>query len=163
MPLEDGEWDEIEDETEDVDFQTAEAADLGTQSPGPESVEQDSALDDTEPQGATQEEVSASEDPLPEFDPRVRRQFEGLLYLGKLEDEFEWLGHKFVIKTVDTGTLLAVGQITKEYVGTMGDLKAYQTAMVGACTVSVDGKSLPLPLESDSDTLEEVRQRFRYV
>lgn len=91
-------------------------------------------------------------DDLPEFDPRHREDFSGLLYLGALTDEFFWSAHRFKIKTLTVGELLEVGLIVKEYQGTLGDSKAYVTAFVAASIVSVDGMPIASPLgpqESD--------------
>lgn len=171
MPLEDGEW--IDDTLDEQGLQlpTAEEADLGDQSPGPEGVEQDSALIDTEPQGSTQAEESPSAgtdipdeqtDELPEFDPRVREDFEGLMYLGRLTDEFHWFGHHFVIRTLTTGELIEVGLLHKQYANSLADVKAYQALVVAACVVSVDGKSLPIPISNDK-TDTELINKFEYV
>ena len=159
MPtLEDGEW-ESEALTDDI-------ANLDTKSiTGPE--EPDSVPPYTEPQPAIQVEMSESDSPeddeeLPEFDPAFRQDFEGLMYIGKLTDTFEWLGHTFVIRTLTTDEILEIGLIHREYVGTLTDVKAYQAALVAACVESVDGKPLPLPLSNDpSDT--GLLNRFRFV
>lgn len=160
MPLEDGEWDETQ-EPSTTTTPTAEDADLGVESQGPGGNQ----TPPTEPQPTAQTEESDSEgaDEAPEeFDPKVRMDFEGLLYLGKLERQFDWLGHRFVIRTLRTGDLLEVGMLASRYQGTMADAKAYQTAIVAACVVSVDGKSLPLPLTNEEgDT--KLRNAFDYI
>lgn len=165
MPLEDGEWDETQ-EDEGLLEPDPEVVNLGDQSFGPGSVEQDSAPTDTEPQGSTPAEENASEvsaeDALPEFDPKVRQDFEGLLYLGRLTDEFEWFGHRFVIRTLTVGELTEIGLLHKPYANSLADAKAYQALLVAACLVTVDGKSLPLPISDDkADT--ELINKFRYI
>lgn len=108
-------------------------------------------------------EAPEPDGPLPQFDPRLRTEFSGLLYLGALTDTFDWLGHRFVIRTLRTGELVGVSLAVKEYIGTDGYLKAWQCAMVGACVVTVDGQPLPpLPLtDRPDDSL--VAARCRYV
>lgn len=107
-------------------------------------------------------EEAPDDEPLPEFDPKVRQDFDGLLFLGKLEDEFYWLGHRFVIRTLVTDEILEVGLLHKQYAETLADVKAYQAAVAAACVVTVDGKPLPQPLSVDpSDTA--LRNRFDYV
>jgi hypothetical protein len=121
--------------------------------------------DDTEPHRVTAEAPpteAASEEQLPEFDPRVRDDFEGLLYLGALTHEFEWMGHKFVIKTLSTDELLEVGLLVKDWQGSLGEMRAYTTTIVAACTISVDGKKLPQPISSDPGD-SPVRNRFDLV
>ncbi len=100
---------------------------------------------------------------LPEFDHRLRDEFSGLLYLGALTQTFDWLGHRFVIRTLRTGELIGVSLAVREYVGSDGYLKAWQAAMVGACVVTVDGHPLPpVPLtDHPEDSL--VRARAQYV
>lgn len=100
--------------------------------------------------------------PLPEFDPRYRTQFEGLMYIGALTDEFDWMGHKFVVRTLRTDELLEIALMIQPYVGTQGEDKAYQAGVVAACVISVDGKPLPSPISSDpADT--PLSNRYRYV
>lgn len=95
-----------------------------------------------------------------EFPVEFRKDFEGLLYLGKLTDSFEWLGHRFVITTVPVDRVLEVSLLHQEYATTIGDPKAYQTLMVAACIESVDGRQLPSALGPDEPDLVH---RFNYV
>lgn len=100
--------------------------------------------------------------PVPEFDPRLIEEFEGLLFVGALKARFVWFGHTFVIRTLHQGELLDATLVCKPWIGTQGDWKAYVTAIVAACIVSVDGRELPIPLvnEVHESLLEE---RFNYV
>lgn len=119
---------------------------------------------DLEPHRDAAEEAEDQEEtePLPEFDPKHRLDFEGLLYLGALTDEFSYLGHKFLIRTLTTNEVLEVGLLHKPYADSLGDVKAYQAALVAACVIKVDGQSLPLPITNDvSDT--PLANRFQYV
>lgn len=83
------------------------------------------------------------------FDPMYREPFSGLLHLGALSHTFNWMGHEFVIRTLTTDEILAVGLITKEYEGTIAFNKAYTTAMVAMSVVSVDGEHLPYPYKDE--------------
>jgi hypothetical protein len=130
--------------------------------PGPSS---DALVQSTEPQPATDDGVESESqvpDPLPEFDPKYRRAFDGLLYLGKLTDSFEWLGHTFTIRTMTANEVLEIGLIHAPYVGTMAEVKAYQALVVAACVVEVDGRPLVIPL-TDAPEDTPLRNRFRYV
>lgn len=112
--------------------------------------------------GADSQEAGAQEDPLPEFDPRFREEFEGLLYIGALTETFTWLGHQFQIRTLTTGEVLEVALAAKPYEGTEGADKSYQAAVVAACVMSIDGKPMPAPITKDpGDT--PFLNRFRYV
>jgi len=113
--------------------------------------------EDENPQQAQEDQV-----PLPEFDPRYRDDFDGLLYVGRLEDKFEWLGHTFEIRTLTTDEVIEIGLLTKPYDDTIGGVKAYQAAVVASCVVRVDGRPLPMPITNDPrDTAS--RNRFDYV
>lgn len=162
MPLEDGEW------IEDEEGTPSDSVNVGAHVNGPpvEALPNGQPPGDTEPQRATAEappqEVANESQALPEFDPRARDDFEGLLYLGALTNDFPWMGHIFVIKTLSVDELLEVALLVKEWQGSMGEMKAYATLMVAACTVSVDGRPLPQPISSQpGDTV--VRNRFEVV
>jgi hypothetical protein len=94
-----------------------------------------------------------------------QRDFHGLLVLGQLSNTFEWAGHRFVIKTLNTSDELIVALLTKEFQDTIGGTRAYATAMVALCTVAVDGMPLPSPLGEDplpGGSLNWARERFAY-
>lgn len=100
---------------------------------------------------------------LPSFDERHSEDFEGLLYLGALSKSFEWLGHRFVIRTLNQDELLTVPLLIKQWAGTIGQSKAYTSAMAGLCVVSVDGKELPIPVGAGEGDLAWAYQRFDYA
>jgi hypothetical protein len=118
------------------------------------------SLQEGEAQGG--HEPGLSDEPLPEFDPRHKEAFEGLLFVGALTKDFEWFGHRFRIRTLNSDEVIEVGVITRDYVGTMSDIRAYTTAVVAACLISVDGRAMPQPISTDvADT--PLRNRFDYV
>lgn len=100
---------------------------------------------------------------LPTFDQKYADPFTGLLYLGALSDDFDWLGHHFVIRTLRDGEKLAVAQIIKPYQDTMGIDRAYAAATVALSIVSVDGDELPIPIGETRRVNEWGHQRFEYV
>ncbi len=100
------------------------------------------------------------EDKEVRFDPRYVEEFEGLLFVGSLRKRFRWMGHEFVIRTLTTNETLEVALIQKPYLGTLGEIKAYQAAVVAACIVTVDGNPPPIPVTDDGNDLEA---RFFYV
>lgn len=97
------------------------------------------------------------------FDERYVDAFDGLIYLGALSKEFEWLGHRFVIRTLSTNELLHVGLIVKEYADTVVQGRAYASAMVALATMSVDDEQLPTPVMSHDNGSAWAHQRFNYV
>lgn len=131
-------------------------------STGPGEASSDAPPSDQEPHPASDGDDEVQVEPLPEFDERMKQPFEGLLFLGRLQRTFHWMGHSFVIKTLNVDEILEVGLVHAKYVGTMGEVKAYQAAVVAASIVSVDGKPPPLPITNEaSDTL--LAARFEYV
>lgn len=101
--------------------------------------------------------------PLPVFDRRYEEDFEGLIYLGALTNSFTWLGHGFVIRTLTQGELLIVALLIKKWAGTLGEQKAYVTALAALATMSVDGKSLPTPVGDGDGEFAWAYQRFNYA
>lgn len=99
---------------------------------------------------------------VPSFDERYMDDFNGLMFLGALTHRFEWLGHKFVIRTLTVDEYLQVALLTKPYAGTIGEARAYSTAVVALCTDSVDGQPLPTPVMAANDNAWAV-QRFEFV
>jgi len=99
----------------------------------------------------------------PEFDPQYVEPFKGLLYVGALTKEFEWLGHTFVIRTLNTNELLQVALVVKDYTDTLGHGKAYASAMAAASIVTLDGEELPIPVAASADSAAWARQRFKFV
>lgn len=99
---------------------------------------------------------------LPEFDQKVRDPFTGLLYLGSLQDKFEWGGHSFTIRTLRSGELADVALAIKKYAGTDGEMKAYQAAVAAAALLDIDGQGLPLPTPIRTDE-KEFDRRFAYI
>lgn len=111
-----------------------------------------------EPQGIPEPDLGE----LPEFDPQHRQALTGLMFLGRLEDDFEWLGHKFVIRTLTAGEQVEVGMLVKPYLGTRVEWRAYQAAMLGAAVVSVDGEPISVPLVQN-DGVSDTRRKFEYI
>lgn len=115
--------------------------------------------------GGTSGEDTAPEPeaaPPPEFDPRWRDDFTGLVHIGALTDRFEWLGHQFHIRTLTTEELAEIALVTKKYLGSGAEDKVWQAAVTAACVISVDGKALPAPLTTEpGDT--EFSNKFHYV
>lgn len=100
---------------------------------------------------------------VPQFDPRYREPFKGLLFLGALSKTYTWLGHEFQIRTLTTEEVLAVALVTAKYEGTLAAQRAYVTAVVAMATESVDGEQLPHPYKRDSLGNGYTEGRFNYV
>jgi len=122
--------------------------------------------------GAFQEppRQSGSDDEQPEhddlgprtFDERHREPFTGLLYLGYLEDDVTIWGHHFRIATPTQREKIQAGALHKPYIDTLASEVAYQTILVGAYLVSIDGQELPRPVTNDPKE-NGVKDRFNWV
>jgi hypothetical protein len=170
MPVPPGDGDEFADEYEDLVARVDEQPSEVPQDPEPQPEER---IDGYAPFDITASRITKPADRpplvddagerLPEFDERYRDDFEGLAFIGSLSKEFEWMGHKFVIRTLTVDELLAVTSLTKEFDQTLGTALAYRTAMAAMATVTIDGQELPVPFESDSDNYAWAFQRFNHV
>ncbi len=118
-------------------------------------------MDDVDPQG---DQVLPEEDKVYAFPESHKEDFLGLSVLGSLQDDFEFLGHRIVIKTLNTDETLAVSQICKEFEGTIGYARAYATAIVACALVSADGHEFSVPLgEGRHTTYTQAKQRFNFI
>lgn len=95
---------------------------------------------------------------IPEFDPRWREPFEGMLYIGHLEETISFWGHSFLLVTPSSAERLKISLLTKPYDGTIGWEFAYSCALVAAYLIKVDHQDLPRPITNDpKDTAMEER------
>lgn len=111
-------------------------------------------------EGAVERAVDDAQESLAsEFDPKWREPFEGLLYLGHLEETVEIAGHTFVVRTLKTGEKLEALQLCKPYEDSVSFARAYRAAIAAAGLVSVDG----LPVLVPQKQVSAVRQKFDYI
>lgn len=116
-------------------------------------------MEEPEPEEAAEENF---EEDVPEFDPRWRDSFSGLLYVGALIDSFEIYGHRFVIATPTMTEMLQIGQVIEPFQKTVMAEVAFQTARVAAYLTSIDGQDLPRPITTDPKETS-LQQRFQWV
>lgn len=102
------------------------------------------------------------DNPTPRFKPETQAAVDGLTHLGYLEKTVEFCGHRFGIRTLYGNEDLLIGIITKEYVETMAQAKAWTIAHVALALTHVDGQKDFCPPAS-YDELENARGRFQYV
>lgn len=114
------------------------------------------------PESASEPDEKPAEEAVPEFDPKYREPFTGLLYIGALTDSTTLFGHHFTISTPTTTERLQIGQVIAPYQGTVTGELAYQTALVAAYLVSIDGTKLPEPVLSNPKETA-LHDRFRWV
>lgn len=98
---------------------------------------------------------------IEDFPPEAREAVEGLLWLGYLEDQFDIYGHTFVIRTLRGDEELLASLVSKEYVETLGQTRAFIWARIALALVSVDGdEEFCEPIGPDRRAY--ARSRFQY-
>lgn len=110
---------------------------------------------------ANPEFETASDEPEVEFDPNYRLPLEGLAYLGRLQGQFDFAGHRFVVKSLTNGEKLEALEIAGRYQGggELAYVRAYRTAWAAAGLLSVDGEPIPVAMR----TASALSQRFEYL
>ena len=94
------------------------------------------------------------------FPNEWKDEFEGLLFLGKLETEVTRIPyHKFVVRTLTVNEKLEVSLLAKPFIETIGYGRAYKASVVAAGLVNVDGRDM-VPL---SKGLNVIRQKYEYI
>ena len=110
----------------------------------------------TEPEAQPQQ--AAAEQPKDySLDPRYREPLMGLIYVGHLEDTFDWGGHRFHIRTLTAGEQIEAGLLIQPALGTRVEMKAHQASWVAAGLITVDGQPLITQLGP-----KEIEHRERY-
>jgi len=99
---------------------------------------------------------------LATFPPEVRQAVDGLMYLGYLTDSFSFAGHRFVLRTLYGNEELMADRLTKEYVETTGQARAYAWSRVALSLVSIDGQADFCP-PIGPDEYEHALGKFQYV
>lgn len=100
------------------------------------------------------------------FPEELRADFELMLQGKRLTASESWLGHQYTLQQLDCGQMMDVGLVHKQYAGTLGDVKAYQVALLAASVIRVDDDPLPIPpsLKTASGEVDVVfLDRFRHV
>jgi len=103
--------------------------------------------------------VSEAEDGFPE---EVSEDVDGLLWLGYLEDEFEFCGHEFVIRTLRLEEEMTTGLLSKEYAESMSEAKALITAQIAMSLIAIDGREDFCPAIGPNKK-DHARARFNYI
>lgn len=98
-----------------------------------------------------------------EFDPRIKNDVEGLLFLGRLTHDFDLYGHPMTIRTLTRGERLATTLFVRQYEDTLGLADALQTAYVALAVVTVDGRALSIPLVDNESVEARLRRNFAIV
>ncbi len=103
-----------------------------------------------------------NENPFSVFPEDTQKAVDGLIWLGYLEDIFQFCGHRFVIRTLKGEGDLIAGLLAKDYADTLGQAKAWAWANVAMAVVSVDGDENFCPAIGP-DPEAHGRAKFQYM
>ncbi len=96
------------------------------------------------------------------FPKEVADAVDGLAYLGHLEEEVPFAGHKFLLRTLKASEELEVALIAKEWQESFGMTKAHAWAHLAASLQAVDGDvNFCPPIGPDSK--QHLRAKFNFV
>lgn len=84
-----------------------------------------------------------------ELTDEERDLFRDLLTIGKISKTFDVLGHQVTLQTITVRDELNVGIATKEHFNTSSFARSYQSAIVAASVVTINGNPLYVPLSAD--------------
>lgn len=108
------------------------------------------------------EQESQVEDGFDQFPEDVAQDVDGLMWLGYLEDTFDFCGHTFTIRTLRGEEELLASYVTKEYMESLGQSRAWVWAQVALTLVSIDGDEDFCPPAGPSKKAY-AQARFQYV
>lgn len=89
------------------------------------------------------------------FPDEYMQPLKGLMFLGALEKEVEYGGHKFLMRTLREGEIMRIGQLMKDWRGTLTEMEARKCYTVAAAMVSVDGLPLNSAYKPEYDQIYE--------
>lgn len=95
-----------------------------------------------------------------EIDPKIREDFIGLTYLGRLEESCKIAGHTFLLRTPPQPDRLEMGPLHKPYLNTVSTEAAWRVITVAAYLRKIDSQVAPEPL---SPSVTALRTRLDWV
>jgi hypothetical protein len=96
------------------------------------------------------------------FSPDIADAVDGLAYLGHLEEEIRFCGHRFLIRTLKADEELSAALLAKEWQETFGGPKAHAWAHLAASIQAVDGNANFCPAIGPSQDAA-LRGKFNYI
>lgn len=113
------------------------------------------ATEDEHEGGVLVGEPVAEEEEVTELSPEEEVMFASLMTCGRRTKVAHILDHTVVVQTLCGDDDLRIGLYVKDYVGSMGEQRAYQIAVAAAGIRTIDGQPLVQSLfaEADNDAL----------
>jgi hypothetical protein len=96
------------------------------------------------------------------FPPEYQSKVDGLLWLGYLEDSFAYGGHHFRIRTLKVGEELEAALLAKEYLESLGAVRANSTSQLAAAIISVDNDTNFCP-SLGPNPQDALTSKFQYI
>lgn len=100
--------------------------------------------------------------PLAEFPPEVRVAVDGLIHLGQLDEDFEFCGHTFGLKTLKAGEEIAASAAVQHLRGTIKEPDAWAAAQVALALTHVDDDPDFCP-PAGPDQVAYAKARYNYL
>lgn len=100
---------------------------------------------------------------IDEFDHRIQKEVEGLLYLGRLTKDVEIYGHTVTLRTLTRGERIAAALFCKEYEGSLGIGDAMELAYLALSITSVDGRALSIPLSKNETIAQHLARNYATI
>jgi hypothetical protein len=101
-------------------------------------------------------------DPFSLFSDQIRLAVRGLTFLGHIEKEVEFCGHRFSLRTLYPSEKAAVSIAIHPWRGTISEGEVWANAQVGLSLSSVDGESEFCP-KAGPDLDSFAKARLNYV
>ena len=97
-----------------------------------------------------------------EFDLDLAAPVEGLIHLGRLEEDFEFAGHTFGLRTLTMAEEIAAAKVVEPFRNTLKEPEAWAAAQVGLALTHVDGDEEFCP-QAGPDQTAFARARLNYI
>jgi hypothetical protein len=104
----------------------------------------------------------STENPFDSMDQDIRSAVEGLIYLGELEEEVEFCGHTFGLKTLRAYEEMAAASVVEKFRNTLKEPEAWAAAQVGLALTHIDGETDFCP-SIGPDSSAFAKARFNYI
>ena len=109
------------------------------------------------------EGVVSEDEEVTELSDEERSTFQSLVTIGQITRTIDVLGHPVILRTMSVADELMVGLESQKYRGSEAFARAYQSAVVAATVVTIDGKALYTPISAEESDSEVFTHRLKKV